>query len=546
MNSREWYQLNKVVTATAKTISDSEKFLVGVLSVRARKLAEAYPTDQTAVGLYNFLNRKAQVGTVFITRGELRQMYDKLYTQNNKFAEAFSKELGKMEKAASQKMFSRDESEGADFVKESYEKLGNPLLVRELESAFDKNKRYQPFTSQMSKNAQKVCASELNCCGALPKNIEVVAGEMDVLICSASYETPLGKCNVLIPVEIKESKALIPTMFLTVGGFAEISKNNIEDHIKATAGKKFEVNVQDMLGAILKAKHGAPKPMSDVERIVMMASATKESPVESPNAILRQAVDNPTPDVSLPEFEQDPEVNEFARALGSSAGAAEFVFGKEAVANGRSLVEFALKNAGYEGQVAVFDSDDDKVVYAVSVDNSKGFTVPVMMNNKVPQAPTVAIANGGVHDLSATGISGILGGKSDQKVVAVASPVYGLKPSELINRIRECVASNRYEEAEDALNVLQQSGDDKAFKAGYAEYFNGLKGVTKTASTAKKTSCSAPVQHKHSKHVVCSHTGLPLHEVYQDEHGDCHPMYRKSMKETSEGASFLHSRIYFE
>jgi hypothetical protein len=101
-----------------------------------------------------------------------------------------------------------------------------------------------------------------------------------------------------------------------------------------------------------------------------------------------------------------------------------------------------------------------------------------------------------------------------------------------------------YEVAEDALHVLSESGDDVAYKAGYGMYVKGLHGYKQ----AEKTTCNAQVKLASSKYMICSHTSLPIHEVYQDERGACRPLYRKRIEESSEGsgASFIQSRVYFE
>jgi len=546
MSSHEWNELNEIVKKAAKVVQDNEKFLVGVLAVRARKLAESYPTDQTAVGLSGFLNKRAQSQVVFITRAELRDVYGKLYTPNNKFAENFADELG-ISKSANMPEMKRHPKEGEDLVKDAYKEMADPILANQLSTAFDSSIPYLPYSADIAKLAQKTCAHELNCRGVLPKKISVVAGREDVLICQATYETPKGQGNALIPVEIKKGHALLPTMFLNTEGFVELSSENIKEHIEKTAGKSYKVNVQDLLYTILEAKGGAPEPLTEIERIIMKANAAKETPISHiVNAVLYQEVDAESPNVKVPEYEQPKEIQDFAHKLTSSAGVAEFVFGKDIVDKGRNIVRFATQKAGHTNvQVAVSDNNDDTIFYAVSIDGANGFNVPVKIANKQITEPKVAVAAGRIYELSAEGLSSLLSdGMTDQRAVAKTSAMYDVKPSELVNIIKAAMAEKNYLKAEDALNVLQASNNDLAFSEGYTAYVNGLRGVRKEASVQSK--CSAPVKVASSKYLICSHTGLPVHKVYQDENGDCHPLYRKEMKDTATGASFLQSRIYWE
>jgi hypothetical protein len=538
------YKLNDIVTKAAKAIYDNEKFSVDMLAVKANRLAQQFPMDQTVVGISNFLKRRAEGDALFITRAELKDVYNKLYRSNNKFAEHFVEELALPKKTALNKM-KRDPNEGKDFVSESFEKLADPLLSNALQSAFDTDTPLKRYSAVVAKRAQKTCLHELNKTGIHPKKIDVVAGQSDVLICQATYDTPRGQSYALIPVEVVDDRALIPTMFLSKAGFVSISKDDLKEHLLSTAGKSYKVDVQKLLGVIAEAKNGTPEPMSEVERIVMMAEAAKETPSNhTVNGILYQEVDKLTASVKDIEIEQPEEVKEIAARLSSHAGAAEFLLGKKAVDRGRNIIRFLMGKFGHRNcQVSVSDNNSDTIFYSVSIDSSTGFKVPVKVKNGEVVEPTVVLANGNILDFSEEGISTLLAqGVNDTRELAKASPLYKLKPSDLIDQVRVAMLDNDYLKAEDALNVLRHSGDKAAFDTAFKAYRDGLGG--KSSNDVPVTKCAATFKHKHSKHLICSHTNLPVHKVYQDKNGDCHPLYRKKMSETAEGGSFLHSRIY--
>ena len=96
--------------------------------------------------------------------------------------------------------------------------------------------------------------------------------------------------------------------------------------------------------------------------------------------------------------------------------------------------------------------------------------------------------------------------------------------------------------AEDALNVLKDCGDMKAYAIGFNLYKDGLS-MNKTASAPEKQ-CSLVVQSKTSQHALCGHTGLPLHKVYVDKYGNCRPLFRKGMDETTEEIYMMHTKIF--
>lgn len=540
------HRLNEIVNRAAKALYDNEKFAIGVLAVRARKLAESNPYDQTAIGMSNFLAKRASSKAAFITRAELKDVYNRLYTAGNKFAPAFSDELGTTAELLTPKIMERSASEGADFVQESYEKLADPILSNALVSAFDKTVPLKAYSNETAKSAERSCFHELNRNGLPPKKVQVVAGQPDVLICKASYETPKGESHVLVPVEVRESRALLPTVFLAKEGFLDINLKDLESHIVATAGKSFKVDVEQLLSVISNVKNGSPTPMSDVERIIMKAAAAKETPLtHTINGILYQELDKVAYDVEMPEYEQPQEVQDFAAKLNSQAGQAEFLFSKALVDLGRNLVTQNLKQFGHkQAQIGISGSNENTIFYAVSLDNRSGFKVPVKVANKKIQEPDVILAGGNLLPFTRESVSTVLADPAPAGLMAVASPLYGLKPSDLVAQIRQAMEQNNYVKAEDALNVLREQGDDKAFRVAYDLYTAGLRGQLPNKEV--QSACKLQYKSASSKHVICGHTNLPIHKVYQDANGDCQPLYRKNMEQSYEGASFSTSKVILE
>lgn len=542
------HELNKIVGRAAKVLHDSEKFPVGVLAVRARKVAEAYPTDPTSVSMSNFLTKRASSESL-ISRAELRQVYSKLFSQNNHFGSVFAEELGATA-LTTPKIMHREASEGKDFAQEAYGKLADPMLSNALSQVFDLKGVYKPYSASLAKSAARTCLHELNRYAA-PKKIEVVAGQEDLLICQALYETPKGGCSVLIPIEVKAGTALLPTVFLSKIGFVDLSKETLEQHIIETAGVNFTVDVKQLLEVVAAAKNGGIKPLSEMEMIIAKAAAVKGNSYSSNSILYREDVIDK---IQTPlERPHTPETEEFAKRLASPSGIAEFKFGRIAVENGRKMLRQALGGMGYShANIAISDVDDTTVYFAVSVDNKGAFKVPMKSASKhnpknkeigILDYPQLIISAGQIHEFSKSGISKILSSSDvDNQMMAVASPAYGLKPSQLIEQIRTSMIEGNLVRAEDALSVLQESGDQGSFKEAFAMYQAGLSGQVKTAS--KESCCALQRKVAYSKYVICGHTNLPVHKVYQDKSGDCQPLYRKDIAEP-EGGSFMHSKVYF-
>lgn len=508
----DFFSLKNTIDKAAKAILDNEKFLVVSLATDARKLAQEYPHDQTCVGMSNFLTKRANKSEPFITRSELNQAYQHYQISNNRFKEVFAEELG-INDAPKITTLQRDPNEGKDLFAETLKNV-DLEITEGLKAAFDDKYEIKTFAPNVGVKAAQACLQELNRHVA-PYKIDVVAGQKDLIICRAAFNTPKGETAILVPVEVKNDKTLLPTLFLSVAGVAELNKANLTEHLKAMAGKNLPVHPNEFLKVVSAAKNGL-KPVS----LDMMVVKTSLSGMPTKN------VPESTVDYQIPKMAA---TDEFAKKLASPLGAAEVIFGKKAVDNARSMVKVALENFGYRNpNIKVADADAQAVYLAVSVDHQAGFKVPVKMVNKVPQAPVMALASGKMYDLTAQGLSQLLASQEiDGAMMAVASPAYELKSSDLVDVVEKALVEGNLVKAEDALTVLQNR-NDPAYKSAFQMYLNGLE---KTASAQPTVQCSMMRKVSHSKYLICGHTNLPIHKVYQDADGHCLPLYRKGIAE---------------
>lgn len=535
-------ELNTLVGNVTKALHENEKLAVPLLAVRARKAAEKYPTDQTVVGMANFLSRREENDT-FMSRKELKEVYTKLYSPNTKFASLFVDEIGPSTLKKAQ-YSGRSENEGTS-IDVDYSRTADSILSNALNAAFDKTAVYKPYSSEIASKAEQACAHELNKLGVPPKMISMFAGNQDILVCDVVYETPKGQSHVLVPIEISKENALLPTMFFSKVGFVDLSKDDLESHIIQTAGQAYNVDGKKMLEVLSAAKFGVEEPMTKVAQAVMKLNEDKETPA-TPEGIVYQKVDNPVLDVQVPEYEKTEEVQTFAKQLSSPTGIAKHLFGDDMVQRAENALLTSLNGFGYtHSQVAVEDVQEDMLVFAVAVDGAAGFKVPVKLNRNYVEAPRIAVSAGSAYAFSKEGIGQILASvQTDARTMAQASPLRGMKAGTLVEEIKQAMAEDNFMRAEEALNVLKQDYGVEAHAHGMSAYMSGLhkEEITKEASVQHK--CGMVIETSNSKYEVCGHTGLPLHKVYQDEHGDCHPLYRKGMEVDEEGGAFMANKVF--
>lgn len=533
-------KLNKIASSVSQFLTDNEKISVPILAVRVRKALQEFPEDQTIVAMAQVLTRMSS-NKSFMTRGELKKMAQGFYSRNTRFNEIFASELGPTSELQGPTYYKRDE-----IKEEELTDFADPVLANALESAFEKGQPLKMYSAKAAMASVRKVSQTFASCG-LECKAAVATGTPDIIIVEATFESPKGQTNVFVPVEVHAGGILEPSVFVSNRGSEELTTDNITDYAKAFAGKRLTLRASDLLAVVDKIKNGT-KGVSMVELAVTKMKAASQVQADffanQITGLSVDNVDNTVTDVVVPTV-QDTEIESFASKFDSAIGRANFKFGERKMLSSRKAVEVALRGCGLKSaQLAVASCNEDTVIYAVNVGKT-AFTVPVKMTTSSPVAD-VFLCNGRVRALDRASLELVMAKQEvDFKAAAVASPLYSTKPSELVETVRTAMSERNLAKAEDALNVLAGAGDEKAYGLALASYMAGL-GQTKVATASEKTdcSCSRIIRSASSKHPICGHTGLPVHKVYQDPNGDCHPLYRKGMDESYEGAAFMTNKIF--
>lgn len=531
-------KMQQLVSSIAQMVENNEKIAVPVLAAKLTRLAVSNPNDQTIVMAADVVS-KLSGRTMFMSKAELRTLYNKLHTRNTKFAEYFGEEMGAGTELATPQFAPKQEAPLANL----YESSADPVLANALASVFDNTIPLKMYSKEIAAMAKFAVSSNLDAWNLKASRLEVESGNEHFIVVKADYDTPKGITSILVPVEVAKGKALEPSVFMANAGPQDLNHVNIKNYITSFAGKNLKVRASDVVDT-LTAAVTTPNEVSDAEMALTKLTASKAGTSNfSGGQVVGLKVTAEPRNVVL-DLPQTTEVDSFAAKFESPAGMANLRFGAAKVTLGRDVVARTITTFGFaQPQVTVMGNDETSVYYAVSLyDGRTAFRVPVKFAGNRAVYPDVMICNGTISEFTRENVNSLLvNDETDSKVAAVASPQYSLKPSELVDNVRVAMSEGNLSKAEDALNILKQQGDEKAYVSAFALYVNSL-GMTKEASPECK--CSLVIKTANSKHPVCGHTNLPVHKVYQDEHGNCRPLYRRGMDETYEGNFFLHSKIF--
>jgi hypothetical protein len=528
-------KLHKLVSSLNTSLFNNERLATPVLAIKLAQANAAYPEDQTIGAMHRIIGKMVDNENVFISKGELKALANKLYSRNTKFAELFQEELGLTSPIAEPKYFPRDES-----TAEVRYEVQDQVLASALDSVFN-NAPLKMYSKKLASQALHSVASSLDAWNLTPTSLMVDEGNEKFLVIKANYETPKGMTSLFIPVETVKDQVLEASVFMGNVGPQELNHSAIKSYLTTQAGTKLKINGSQIL-SILTTAASENREISDAEIALTKLTASRQGESQFfDNSIVGQKVaEAGRKDI---EFAKSDEFMSFEKQFTTPQGQAIWQFGEEKVKIAREHIIRELKSYGHKNpQVVIAKSDNNSIFYHVSLDVGRvGFTVPVKIASGKIMKPSIMLCNGAVKSFNQESINELyVKNTSDYRAAAGASTFSGLKPSEVLDNLRTALAETNYAKAEDALNVLAHSGDTKAYATGFSVYMSAL--ANKNNEPVHK--CAHAIHNKTSEHPICSQTGLPTHKVYQDKDGNCRPMYRRGMAETYEGAIFNNYKIF--
>ncbi len=556
----------KAATDTINAINKNEKLVVPLLAIRATKAAYDYPNDQPIRILSNVLNKMAENGNVFISKNEFKTLVSRFAASGNSVInKEFYKEAGSKcnddedcdavevdEKMVEKKAYAPiDAYLGAD------KGLSNALGELWGEGGkINKSASIKKFDPELARKASNSLDIVLSKAGYEPKNIVIAGGNEDFIICNAYFETPKGETNMIVPVMTVKSSIVEPSVFVSKYGFVDMNKQSIEEHIKENAGQPFYMKAEDLSNALQSMSKVAS--LNEFElgvlalqnkvkkgRVEKFASANKE--IYLSQNYITASVNEVDKAGNLPiAITRNPDADKFEARLKSASGAADFILGKNVVETGKNIVSQKISEFGYHAKVAVASFDKESVTYACSVytdGGPVGFEVMADVNHGRVNIPTIMAIQDRAFDFSKDGMHSLISSyASDNKAAAIASPMYDLKPSEIIDNMRQALDHQQYKMAEEALMTLAEKVDDKTYKVAFAEYLAGVGGA-KLTKVASKCGCTRIMKVSTHSSPICGHLNMPIDKVYQNEFGECCPKYRQNISDPEVSAVFSNTKI---
>jgi hypothetical protein len=530
-------KFNQTINLLSQAAADSAPLLVQNLQNKADEAVKQYPEDQTLGQMHVILDKMASNNKKIISRGDFKKLYNQLYSRDTFFTEVFANELGiSAPNKESIKMAGEEVATDVGVYSSA-----DPTLSNALKNMFDSQEVEKPYDLTLATQAAEQLKKTLQNLKVAASQVSIVDGNTKLLVLQAAYETPKGRTSFLIPLPVRNGRVIDPELILGNHGACDFSASNIQNYLKNYTGQKLLVNGHNLLNILTKTKQSIPE-LSDTEMALIKiktASSEEVSPFTG-GQILGQKLDEDFKSVEIPKLDT---FNSFEEQFESAYGRAAFLFGQDKVKIAKDNIVRQILSFGYSHpQINVINSNQNTIFYGISLNGGKlAFTVPIKIENGKLNKPSTLLCNGSVMLFASDSLHKLeAGSQADFKVSAAACPLFNLKPQDLIQTIKLAMQEGNLAKAEDALNVLKNSGDDKFYQMGFEEYKDGLL----PKSTIAEVRCSNMIKSSTSEHPICSHTGLPAHKVYQDKFGNCRPLHRKGFEDGSSQDAFFNGKLF--
>src|ERR1035437_8489221 len=127
-------KIQQLIGSISKSVKDNENVFTSILAVKLARCVEMYPQDKTIGSMSRVIEKMASNNTKYIKRSELKDLYNKLYSRNTKFAQLFQEELGSAPvELSTPTVYVRDEA-----TEVNTSECGDQVLANALTSVFDK------------------------------------------------------------------------------------------------------------------------------------------------------------------------------------------------------------------------------------------------------------------------------------------------------------------------------------------------------------------------------------------------------------------------
>lgn len=342
--------------------------------------------------------------------------------------------------------------------------------------------------------------SELNALGITNTKVEPKLSNSDYILYLVSFGTTKGTQRIDVPIEVKQSIPLLPTIFIGKTGSFQFSREGVNGFLEQVKNNEEEEKER----------------LASMQRNAFYDDASRTN---NTNTMEVGEGDETTPKAKMPE-----ELKDLEGALLDSVLRKNSEYDNDTIERGRTVIESELISLGFpHTQIRFAGDDSDKALcYEATVQVGKhkaDVTIPLEVRNNNLCFPShfVAKAVDKKYELSTNGFNKLIEESSEELTpVKYSSAFLEMDYNSLRKTVHQAANDKRHEIAEEALNVIKDKFGSDTHAKVVGEYQTWLTEASENV-TERCTGC-AYYDSTHSVHAsdFCNLLSLPCNKIKKD------------------------------
>ena len=529
-----------------KDLERGNEYIISRVDNRMRQAVNQYPRDTVIRAVAGVVERMASINpSRVISQGEINEIYNNLVGlgSNTQFREA----LGDLLNTQIEKTSTTDPefiSKNRDTEDSSIDVLGGvdnelKILFEQSEDKYDRDK---------IASAKHRVDSELSMLGYKQTRTKFAGGNSQFLVFSSDLDTNRGAVRVYIPCEAKSQN--LPSVFVAGDQFMELTPENIQTHIVESAN--FRTNLPPVHAIlhslnILTAQAKKTMPEREFNKIAGKIPTDKTMPLCAPSLLGTIPEEKPLGTVEMPKINVPEPLKVLANDIEEKMVETALDFPLVSVRAAKNMLAAEINSMGFSGtQIKIAAPTSDGFICEAIINTPNGKTsieVPIEMKQDRPLMPAVFAQSDQVFDFDEETLKIFISKNANRDT-------YINRDSQLldidISKLRDLLVKSALDKNFTTCDEILAAASERFDAVTYKNLVTDFNSILKNASTTEvKSSCQRQVKSPNSIYKYCGHHNVPLHDVVQDDGGNCclKKTYFSRQAQETEGAMFSSARV---
>jgi len=529
-----------------KELQRGNEYIIAEVDNRMRQAVAEYPRDTVIRAVAGVIEKMADSDpSRVISQGEIGDIYNNLIglNSNTQFREALGDFLNtKIEKTSTtNKEFiskNRDTQEGSlDVLAGVDNEL--KILFEQSEDKYDRDK-IAPAKHRVE--------SELSMNGFNRTRTKFAGGNSKFLVFSSDLDTNRGAVRVYVPCEAETDS--LPSVFVAGDQFMELNASNIQNHIIESANFRTQLPpVHAILHSLdlLTSQAEKTMPKDEFDKIAGNIPTSKDMPLSAPSLLGQMPEGKPVGMIEMPRVETPEPLKILANDLEEQMVETALDFPLVSVRTAKKMLVAEINAMGFSGtQVKIAAPTQDGFICEAIINSPSGkvsIEVPIEMKQNRPLMPSVFAKNDQIFDFDEGSVKAFVSkGSNRDTYINRDNQLLDVDISKLRDLLVKSAIDKDFGTCDEILAVASERFDAVTYKNLITDFNSILKNAS---LTTEESCCSRQIKSPNSIYKYCGHYNVPLHDVLQDDGGNCclKKTHYSREAQRSEGAMFSNARV---